>query len=150
MYQPKPNPRKEYRQQESQRVQDSATLAEAFQGLKTLTVDLSYFSPESLKRNSEIKYTVNLAYAKARFRFNCPNDQCVAGDFDLSQVLAKLVAARQAVVSGEMLCQGWRCHSGIGQMPCHHRLRYKLTAEYERPLAHAQPDYAGANHGNED
>jgi hypothetical protein len=120
----------EYRQQENQRVEDSATLAETFQDLKALTVDLAYFSRGSFTRNSEIKYTVNLANAKSRFRFSCPNDKCVGGDFDLSADLAQAVAAHRATSTGEAICQGWRSQTAVGQVHCHHILRYKLSAEY--------------------
>lgn len=130
MYEPKPNPRKEYRRQESQRVEDSATLAETFRDLKSLTLDLAYFSPGSFTRNSEIKYTVNLANAKSRFRFNCPNEHCVGGDFDLSTTLSKAVVAHQTTLAGEVVCQGWSCQTAIGQAHCLYVLRYKLSAEY--------------------
>lgn len=130
MYSPRPSPRREYRQQESERVNASATLADAFQELKALTVDLTYFSRGSLTRNSEIKYTVNLANAKSRFRFNCPNDQCVGGDFDLSTELARAVRSHQTELAGEAICQGWRSQTEIGQAHCHNTLRYKMSAEY--------------------
>jgi hypothetical protein len=120
----------EYRQEENQRIEDSATLAQTFRSLTALTVDLAYFSRGSFTRDSEIKYTVNLANAKSRFRFSCPNDQCVGGDFDLSAELASAVAARQATFTGEVLCQGWHSQTAIGQEHCHRILRYKLSAEY--------------------
>jgi hypothetical protein len=150
MYEKKPNPRREYRQQESQRVEDSASLAETFQELKSLTVDLAYFGPKSFTRNSEIKYTVNLAHAKSRFRFNCPNEQCVGGDFDLTAALAKAVAERQPTASGEVICQGWRSNIEIGQMRCHNILRYKLSAEYAEDDLPAEPEPAAANAGSGD
>lgn len=131
MYNQRTSPRKEYRQQESQRVEDSATLAATFRDLKALIVDLAFFSQGSFTRNSEIKYTVNLANAKSRFRFSCPNDQCVSGDFDLSAELAQAVAARQTTLTGELICQGWRSQTAIGEAHCHQILRYKLSAEYE-------------------
>ncbi len=130
VYTPKANPRKEYLQQEIQRVADSATLAETFRDLKSLTLDLMHFSPGSPTKNSEIKYTVNLANAKSRFRFSCRNEQCVAGDFDLSMALAQAVAAHQNTVTGEVICQGWRSQTTIDQVRCQQILRYKLTAEY--------------------
>ena len=130
MYEPKPNPRKEYRQRESQRVEGSASLAEAFRELKSLTVDLAYFDPKSSSRKSEIKYSVNLANAKSLFRFNCPNERCVGGDFDLSAELARAVVTHQTTLTGEVTCQGWRSNTEIGQVHCHNILRYKLSAKY--------------------
>jgi hypothetical protein len=124
------SPRTEYRQQENQRVNDSANLAEKFHDLKSLTVDLAHFEPERLAKTSEIKYTVNLAHAKAVFLFNCSNDECVGGDFDLSAVLADAVAAHRTTASGEVICQGWRNKTSIDRTPCNNILRYRLSLSY--------------------
>ena len=124
------SPRAEYRQQENQRVNDSANLAEKFHDLKSLTVDLAHLAPESLAKTSEIKYTANLAHAKAVFRFNCTNDECVGGNFDLSAALADAVAAHRTTASGEVICQGWRSKTSIDRMPCNNILRYRLSLGY--------------------
>ena len=137
MYSQRSSPRKEYRQKESQRVNASATLAEQFRELTALTVDLTYFSRGSLTRNSEIKYNVNLAHAKSLFRFNCPNEQCVGGDFDLSAELAKAVRKHQTNLTGEVICQGWRSQTEIGQEQCLNTLRFKLSAAYAQHEAPA-------------
>src|SRR6185503_17668693 len=115
MRQQKFSPRADYRQQESQRTKESISLADKFRELKSLTVELSYFSPEGITRNSEIKYTVNPSHAKSVFRFDCLNDECIRGDFDLSEALSQAVATRQAAVSGEMCCQGWLSKVTIDQ-----------------------------------
>src|SRR6266498_1058435 len=96
----KPSPRRDYRQQESQRTNESVSLAEKFPQLKSLTVELAYYRPESVSQNSELKYTVNPSHAKSVFRFDCPNGECVGGDFDLSEVLAQAVAGRQTLLTG--------------------------------------------------
>ena len=123
-------PRAEYRQRESLRINASPNLAERFTELKSLTVELSYFDASGLHRTSQIKYTVNLAHAKSVFSFACPNDECVGGDFDLSQQLAAAVAARRTSVSGESSCQGWQSKATIDSLRCQHLLRYKLSLEY--------------------
>jgi len=123
-------PRAEYRRQEGERIKNSPTLAERFERLKSLTVDLAYFGPENLNRSSQLKYTVNLAHAKSVFRFDCPNQECVQGDFDLSADLASAVAAGHTTVSKEVICQGWRSKTTIDKVPCGHVLRYKLTVGY--------------------
>jgi hypothetical protein len=130
MRQQKFTPRADYRQAEGQRTRESVTLAEKFPALKSLTVEFGYFSPEGLSRNSQIKYTVNPEHAKSVFRLDCPNNECVAGDFDLSEALAQAVAAREAIVNGEMCCQGWLSKTTIDRVHCHNILRYKLTLEY--------------------
>ena len=127
MHAQKISPRKEHLQREQQRVLESPSLAEKFQKLKSLTVDLGYFSPEGTTKNSQVKYTVNVEHAKSVFRFGCHNHECVRGDFDLSKVLAEAVAARRTSVSGEVRCQGWRNRAGIDNLPCNNLLRYKLT-----------------------
>jgi hypothetical protein len=122
--------RAEYRQQENQRAQDSITLANKFRELKSLTVDLSWHTPGSVGNSSEIKYTVNLSRAKSVFRFDCPNAECVRGDFDLSDELEQAVATRQEIAAGETECQGWLSKTTIDRIHCHHILRYKLSLGY--------------------
>jgi len=123
-------PRAEYRRQEGERVKNSLTLASKFVQLKSLIVDLSYFDPTNHNRSSQVKYTVNLAYAKSLFRFDCQSQECVQGDFDLSADLASAVAARQTTVFGQVICKGWHNRSTIEKVPCGNVLRYKLTIGY--------------------
>lgn len=130
MKQPKFDPQKEHRQKEQLRIGASATLADEFQELKSLEVELQYFEPVALRRMSHIKYTVNLAHARAVFSFHCPNTECVGGDFDLSQEVAKAVAGHRKMVSGEVCCQGWLHKNAINSARCGHVLRYALQLRY--------------------
>jgi hypothetical protein len=123
-------PRADYRLQESQRTRESTSLAARFPELKSLTVEFAHFSPEGVTQNRQIKYTVNPEHAKSVFRFDCINAECIRGDFDLSDVLAQAVAARQTTATGEVSCQGWLSKTTIDQIHCHHILRYKFTLEY--------------------
>src|SRR5574341_978257 len=97
----------EHRRKENQRASDSETLAKRFPELKSLTVDVAYYTPENMTRNSHVKYTVNLDAARSIFRLDCPNQECVRGDFDLSNALETAVTKRRKIVSGEMSCEGW-------------------------------------------
>ena len=124
------NPREEYRQQEHRRVEDSASLADKFQDLKSLTVDLAHFDAERLSKPREIKYTFNLAHARSLFRFECSNAECVGGDFDLSAKLATAVSAHDTTASGEVVCQGWRNQNTIDRVHCLNVLRYRLRLGY--------------------
>jgi hypothetical protein len=124
--------RADYRQQQNERTQQSASLSEKFRELKSLTVELAYFSSEGVTR-SQIKYTANPEHARSVFRFDCLNDECIRGDFDLSEALAQAVAARQTTASGEMWCQGWLSKTTIDRIHCYNILRYKLSLEYEVP-----------------
>ena len=130
MYQLRAGPRFEYREHEGQRVSDAPTLAEKFPQLKSLSVDLRYFNAEVVTKNSQIKYVPNLERAKSVFRIDCPNQGCIGGDFDLSDELAKAVAAHRTSVTAQLSCQGWQSKVTIDTVPCHNILRYTLSLTY--------------------
>jgi len=126
----KVNLRREYRQQENERVLGSANLETRFPAMKSLTVHLTHYDHTGTRKSGEIKYTVNLANAKSMFRFNCANHECVGGDFDLSEALAKAVSAHLKTVTGEMRCQGWRSRATMHTMRCEDLLRFELAIGY--------------------
>lgn len=126
----KANPRAEYRLREIQRINGSVSLGEKFPKLKSLQVHLTYFEPDGLTQSGEVRYKVNVAYAKSVFSFVCQNAECLAGDFDLSDAVAKAVTKRRKNVEGEICCQGSRVRPKLGTMPCRNLLRYKLTLGY--------------------
>ena len=130
MHQRRLGARAEYQHEEGQRVKDSPSIASKFRRLKSLLVNLTYYNPDGVTKSSEVKYEVNLANAKSVFRFKCPNNECVGGDFDLSEELADAVDARRTTVSGEMTCQGWLSRATIDTVRCHHILRYKFTLKF--------------------
>jgi hypothetical protein len=119
--------RAEFRKQQSRRVMESASLSASFPRLKSLKVDLSFCTPDGATRSSEVKYAVNLEHAKTVFQFDCLNNECVRGDFDLSEVLAKAVVAGEKNVEGEICCHGWRNKDSIEEIQCRRLLRYKLN-----------------------
>jgi hypothetical protein len=124
------NPRAEYRLRQTQLVQESVSLAEKYPHLKGLTVNLAYFDSEGVNKNSEMKYKVNVNHAKSMFCFVCQSGECVGGDFDLSDVLAKAVAGKRKLAIGELRCKGYRKKVNLDRIPCQTLLRYKLTLLY--------------------
>lgn len=126
-YPPRISARGKYLREEDERIKLAPSLAEAFPHLKSLGAMLSYFGPLSQSPLSEVKCTFNLAHSKALFRFACPNNECVEGNFDLSAALARAVIERAGAASGELQCQGWRNKATIDRVCCGHILRYKLT-----------------------
>ena len=130
MRQQKFTPRADYRIQENLRAKESASLAERYSELKSLTVEFAHFNPQGVTRNSQVKYTVNPKHAKSVFRLDCPNHECVRGDFDLSAALAQAIARRETVVAGELCCQGWLSKTTIDRVQCGNILRYKLLLGY--------------------
>jgi len=130
MYYQKIGLRADYRRQETQREKESQSLAERFPELKSLTVKLGFLDGGTANRTSEIKYSVNIAHARSVFRFNCVNTECVRGDFDLSEQLARAVAERLEIATGELRCKGWRSKAAIDRIPCDNLLRFELTLGY--------------------
>ncbi|HTS16874.1 MAG TPA: hypothetical protein VMP11_04820 [Verrucomicrobiae bacterium] len=130
MYRQRIGLRAEYRDQEGERVKASPSLAAKFQKLKSLKVTLGYCNPKGESQNGELKYVVNLEHAKSVFRFRCPNDECIRGDFDLTRELASAVAEKRTDVTGELSCQGWQSKATVDTVHCHNILRYKLKLGY--------------------
>ena len=120
----------EHRTKEGQRVQAAPSLTDKYRKLKSLTVGLEYFDHDGAARNSQVKYTVNLDNAKSVFRFNCPNSECIRGDFDMTEELAKAVTRRQTRATGQISCQGWHDKTTINTERCHNVLRYTLSLGY--------------------
>ena len=130
MYRQRIGLRAEYRDQEGERVKASPSLADKFRKLKSLIVKLGYYNPKGLAPNSQLNYVVNLENAKSVFRFRCPNEECIRGDFDLTKELASAVAKKRTTVTGELSCQGWQNKAAIDTVHCHNILRYKLKLAY--------------------
>ena len=123
-------PRQIYRGEEAQRVKDSPTLAAKFPTLKVLAADLHFTESGRVALNGRIKYKLNLELSKSVFRFDCPNHECVRGDFDLSEELTNAVAARRTLVTGETPCPGWLSKTTIDTVHCRHTLHYRLSLAY--------------------
>jgi len=126
----KTNPRAEFRCHQIQRANDSVSLAEKFPKLKSLRVDLTYFDSDGLTRTGELRYKVNVSFAKSVFSFVCPCGECMGGDFDLSAAVAGAVGRRSRSAEGELRCEGWRTKPKQEKTPCQNLMRYKLTLGY--------------------
>jgi hypothetical protein len=81
-------------------------------------------------KKSQIKFVPNLEHAKAVFRVDCPNNDCIGGDFDLSKDIAQAVAEKRTAFATEVYGQGWLSKITIGTVHCHNCLRYKLSLNY--------------------
>jgi hypothetical protein len=130
MFQLTAGPRFEYREEERRRVENSPTFAQRFPQLTALVVDLAYYGPKGITKNSQIKFTPNLANAHSIFRIDCPNHGCIRGDFDLTDEITTAVAERRTRVTGEKACAGWMSKTTIDTIPCHNILRYNIRLTY--------------------
>jgi hypothetical protein len=124
------NPRIAFRLRQSKRINKAVTLAAKFPQLKSLKVSLELYADANTTHSRQIKYAVNLHHAKSMFYFECPNPECVRGDFDLSDALSTAIAAHEKAVTGEMRCHGWRNRDAIKKAYCRTILRYKLRLTY--------------------
>ena len=121
----------DHRQRQKLRVTTSTSLADKYHGLKSLQVNLQFYEADGIRKMTEVKYSVNLRHARSVFLFACPKEDCVEGDFDLSQKLASAVAEHEALASGELCCQGQRRRALKGDAcGCHSVLRYTLNLDY--------------------
>jgi len=128
---PKLNPRVEHRLRRAQQVNESVSLSQAFPGLKTLQVNAEFFDSTGATRTGGMKYKFNLTHGKSLLFFNCVHDNCVGGDYDLTNELATAICEKLLSVAGETRCAGTRHnHARKQSSPCHSILRYKLTLGY--------------------
>ena len=126
----KASPRAEYRDKQAKRVTAAPTLAEKYGKLKALTVNVGYYAPEGEKPQRQLTYAVNLGHAKSVFRLDCSNRDCVRGDHDLTEELAKAISKRSKKVEGEQRCRGWLNKDNINKVKCNHVIRYQLKLAY--------------------
>ena len=131
MHVPTPNPRREYRLKQRELVEASPLLVKRFPRLKGLKVTLEYYDADGLTKNGEIKCELNVERARAALWFACPGVECMEGDFDLSEALAKAAAGRRKVATGELRCAGTRKRGKDERVPCQTLLRYKLNLNYD-------------------
>jgi len=126
----KPNPRREFRLKQRERIEASPGMAEKYPHLKSLQVNLKYFDANGTSQTGAMKYKLNVKQARSAFWIACHLTGCTGGDFDLSKALAKAVAGRRKVVTGEARCEGTRERGHREMIPCETLLRYKLNLNY--------------------
>jgi hypothetical protein len=78
-----------------------------------------------------MKCKLNLEHAKSALWFGCPGVECLGGDFDLTEALAKAVAEQRKVASGELRCRGTRKRGDCEPVACGTLLRYKFNLNYD-------------------
>jgi hypothetical protein len=128
---PRHNPRQEYRLKQREQIEASPLMTKEFPQLKTLKVMLEYFDAAGRTKNGEMKCKFNVTHARAALWFACPGVECLGGDFDLSEVLARAVAARKQLVTGQLVCAGTRKRGDRERVPCQTLLRYTFHLKYD-------------------
>jgi hypothetical protein len=130
MHMSKRNLRHEYQLKQREQIDGSLSMAKKFPGLKSLKVTLEYYDASGVTKNGELKCKMNVEFAKSALWFSCPGVECMRGDFDLSDALAKAVGDRRKIATGELRCQGTRKRGDRERVPCHTLLRYTLVLNY--------------------
>ncbi len=123
--------RQEYRLKQRELIDASPIMVKKFPRLKSLKSLLEYYDAAGITKNGEMKCKLNVEFARSALWFACPGGECVGGDFDLSQPLAKAVAGCQKIVTGELRCMGTRKRADREQVPCQTLLRYTLNLTYD-------------------
>jgi hypothetical protein len=111
------SPRNAYRQQQGLRIQAASTLAAEFGALKSLAVEVRAYDGNGVAKTGTMKCRYNLGAAKSVLRFDCPNSECVGGDFDFTEILASAVQARRTTVTCELPCKGRRDAAEVNAIP---------------------------------
>lgn len=124
--------RAEHQERQGRRVKESLTLSQEFPRLKSLKVNIRYLDSNSPDNSHPLKFAVNIQNAKSVLRFQCPNAECIRGDFDLTGELTKAVKRHCKTVTGEMPCPGWFSRDTIGTLRCRSVLQYTLRLGYSR------------------
>ena len=127
----KSNPRREYRLRQRERIEASPLMAVRFPALKALRVVLEFFDAAGTSMQRGMKCKMYVEQARSVLWFACPGVECTWGDFDLSEGLAKAVAGREKVATGELRCQGARRRGNGELVACGTVLRYKLNLSYD-------------------
>jgi hypothetical protein len=78
-----------------------------------------------------MKCKLNVEHCKSALWFACPGVECSCGDFDLSEALAKALAAGLKVATGELRCEGTRRRGDREPVMCRTLLRYKFNLNYD-------------------
>ncbi len=131
MHVPRRNPRQEYRLKQREWIEASPVLAEKFPRLKGLKVTLEFFDGVRSSKQGSMKCKLNVEHARSALWFRCPGVECICGDFDLSEALAKAVAGRRKLATGELRCQGTRRRVGQESVLCGTVLHYTLNLNYD-------------------
>ena len=131
MHVPKRSPRQEYRSKQREWIEASPSMTNKFPRLKALRLLLEFFDAAGITKQGEMKCKLNVEHAKSALWFACPGVECACGDFDLSEAVAKAVATRSKVASGELRCQGTRKRGDRSPVACGTVLRYKLNLNYD-------------------
>jgi len=138
---PKSALRKEARQKAFERREKSPNITVAYPQLKTLTVNLVYFSREVVSWGHGVIYRANLETTKSTLHFQCPNALCSGGGFDLSQDLGTAVAGVRHSVVRAVKCPGF-CELETGKTAaCDSKLHFKMILTYKTTVGAAGSDF---------
>lgn len=124
--------RAKHQERQARRVEKALTLSQVFPQLKSLTVNIRYLDSNAPDNSHPLKFGVNIQNAKSVLRFQCPNAECIRGDFDLTGELARAVKRHCTTLTGELPCPGWFSKNTIGTVRCRSVLHYTLHLGYSR------------------
>jgi hypothetical protein len=131
MLPPRRKLRLEYRLRQKEQMDASPFVTEKFPKLKRLNLILQYFDADGITKNADMKCKMNIEHTRSMLVFACPCQECLEGDFDLTEALANAVAKRRKIATGELRCQGTRKRLNLEPGPCHTLLRFEMILDYD-------------------
>jgi len=115
------------REQSRRRRVAAGTLGDSFPDVQQLRIELSFHDPAGPAPTGQVHDVY--PPASAVFEAACPHGGC-DGVFDLTEVIASLLAQSGPIAQGVQPCFG--SHAGLGpdRESCTLSLRYRITAHY--------------------
>lgn len=106
----------------------AGTIRSSFPHVDLVRVQLHFGTDDAISFPSAQLHALH-APAPACFEFACPIGDC-DGNFDLGDVVRRLLAASGNGTDGGLHCRGTRAHGGAARRPCGLQLHYRVTALY--------------------
>ena len=111
-------------EQRGARRQSSNTLADAYPGLRSLSINLSFASTPGAPNPRRMRL-LHSPSSRAFFEFKCPNWKCELGGYDLGPAVERCVKGKRKTASGTIECQGW-CDAHHEKDRCTWVLSYEI------------------------
>ena len=119
----------DWNQQRRSRWQKSPAIRDAFPGVETVRINVTFDDSEKVGNPQPKQLTLG-PEQKAFFDFACPFRECVRGGFDLSPAVRDVVRSQATSARGERVCQGWENPERFGKRRCWLRAQYEIRIKY--------------------
>jgi hypothetical protein len=124
-----PDSYKQQREMRRRAYASTRSLREESPQVEELVLHLTFRDPNGIAHHSPQTHSFAPG-AKAFFTIACPSSSCLAGGFDLADVVARVLAGGGSDASGLLDCPGWQSSGRDHKDRCLLEMRYRLTVRY--------------------